>query len=50
MREDAAPRERELPPTPALAFTPEGVLLYRSWLAPDGASYEELASATLMPA
>ncbi len=49
MREDAAPRERELPPTPALAFAPEEVVLYRSWLAPDGASYEELASATLVP-
>jgi RNA 2',3'-cyclic 3'-phosphodiesterase len=49
MREDAAPRERELPPTPALAFTPEEVVLYRSWLAPDGASYEALASATLVP-
>jgi len=49
MREDAAPRERELPPTPALAFTPREVVLYRSWLAPEGASYEALASATLVP-
>jgi RNA 2',3'-cyclic 3'-phosphodiesterase len=49
MREDAAPRERELPPTPALSFTPSEVVLYRSWLAPEGASYESLASATLVP-
>ncbi len=49
MREDAAPRERELPPTPALEFTPREVVLYRSWLAPEGASYEALASATLVP-
>lgn len=50
MREDAAPRERELPPTPSLAFLPQEVVLYRSWLAPEGASYEALASATLVPA
>jgi len=49
MREDAAPRERELPPTPALEFTPREVVLYRSWLAPEGASYEALARATLVP-
>jgi RNA 2',3'-cyclic 3'-phosphodiesterase len=49
MREDAAPRERELPPTPPLAFTPQEIVLYRSWLAPEGASYEALASATLIP-
>ncbi|MFI5010596.1 MAG: 2'-5' RNA ligase family protein, partial [Solirubrobacterales bacterium] len=49
MREDAAPRERELPPTPALEFAPREVVLYRSWLAPEGASYEALASATLVP-
>ncbi len=49
MREDAAPRERSLPPTPALAFTPQEIVLYRSWLDPEGASYEALASATLIP-
>ena len=38
-----------LPPTPALAFLPQEVVLYRSWLAPEGASYEALASATLVP-
>jgi 2'-5' RNA ligase len=50
MREGAAPRARELPPTPPLAFTPGEVVLYRSWLAPEGASYEPLASVTLVPA
>jgi 2'-5' RNA ligase len=50
MRDGAAPHERELPPTPALAFTPGELVLYRSWLAPEGASYEALAHATLVPA
>jgi RNA 2',3'-cyclic 3'-phosphodiesterase len=50
MREGAAPRARELPPTPALAFTPGELILYRSWLTPEGASYEALARATLIPA
>jgi 2'-5' RNA ligase len=50
MREGVAPRARELPPTPALAFTPTEVVLYRSWLDPQGASYEALARATLAPA
>jgi 2'-5' RNA ligase len=49
MREGAAPRARELPPTPSLAFRPGEIVLYRSWLAPEGASYEPLASATLVP-
>jgi RNA 2',3'-cyclic 3'-phosphodiesterase len=44
MRADAAPRERALPPTPALSFVPSELILYRSWLSPDGASYEPLAS------
>lgn len=47
MRGDALARERVLPPTPALRFTTEQVVLYRSWLAPDGASYEPLASYAL---
>jgi RNA 2',3'-cyclic 3'-phosphodiesterase len=38
-----------LPPTPALSFTPEALVLYRSWLSPAGASYEVLASRTLAP-
>jgi 2'-5' RNA ligase len=40
-----APRfERVLPPTPALSFTPSELVLYRSWLSPEGASYEAVAS------
>lgn len=40
--------EREpLPPTPALSFRPSELVLYRSWLAPEGASYEPLASFAL---
>lgn len=50
MREGAAPRERELAPTPSLSFTPAELVLYRSWLAPTGASYEALARVTLAPA
>jgi 2'-5' RNA ligase len=36
---------RELPPTPQLSFTPTGVTLFRSDLAPGGASYTPLASS-----
>lgn len=36
--------EHVLPPTPALSFVPRELILYRSWLSPDGASYEPLAS------
>ena len=50
MREGAAPRARELPPTPQLSFTPEQLILYRSWLMPEGAEYEALGHATLVPA
>jgi 2'-5' RNA ligase len=50
MREGIAPSKRELPPTPALAFTPAELVLYRSWLAPEGASYEALSRVTLVPA
>jgi 2'-5' RNA ligase len=54
MREGAAGRmglhQRELPPTPALAFTPRELVLYRSWLSPEGAEYEAVGSATLVPA
>jgi RNA 2',3'-cyclic 3'-phosphodiesterase len=49
MRSDArwAPASQPLPPTPQLCFVPERVVLYRSWLAPEGASYEALASCEL---
>lgn len=36
-----------LPPTPRLTFMPEALVLYRSWLAPAGASYQEIASREL---
>ncbi|MGN6373034.1 MAG: RNA 2',3'-cyclic phosphodiesterase [Solirubrobacteraceae bacterium] len=42
MRDGAAPRERTLTPTPPLSFTPRELVLYRSWLSPEGASYEAL--------
>jgi RNA 2',3'-cyclic 3'-phosphodiesterase len=47
MRQGAAPRERGLPATPSLAFVPETLVLYRSWLSPTGARYEALASQPL---
>jgi RNA 2',3'-cyclic 3'-phosphodiesterase len=40
---------RVLAATPALSFTPASVVLYRSWLSPAGASYEALATRTLVP-
>jgi 2'-5' RNA ligase len=39
-----------LAPTPQLRFTPESIVLYRSRLAPGGATYEALASSPLGPA
>lgn len=36
-------------PTPALSFTPPTVVLYRSRLSPAGATYEALATRTLLP-
>jgi RNA 2',3'-cyclic 3'-phosphodiesterase len=42
MRDGAALRERTLAPTPPLSFTPRELVLYRSWLSPEGASYEAL--------
>jgi RNA 2',3'-cyclic 3'-phosphodiesterase len=39
--------ERTLTPTPALAFTPRAMVLYRSRLAPEGASYEALLEQPL---
>jgi RNA 2',3'-cyclic 3'-phosphodiesterase len=49
MRTDARhlPAGQPLPATPRLHFTPERIGLYRSWLAPEGASYETLASCEL---
>ncbi len=42
-----ARREQPLPATPWLSFVPEAIVLYRSWLAADGASYEALARSEL---
>jgi len=39
--------EQLLPATPQLGFTPPEVVLYRSWLAPAGATYEALARGEL---
>ncbi len=39
-----APQKRALPPTPALSFIPTELILYRSWLSPEGASYEPIAT------
>jgi RNA 2',3'-cyclic 3'-phosphodiesterase len=40
-------RGRALPATPPLSFSPAEIVLYRSWLSPQGASYEQLARAGL---
>lgn len=47
MRSGAAPRERTLAPTPSLSFVPRALVLYRSWLSEDGASYEALTSCAI---
>jgi RNA 2',3'-cyclic 3'-phosphodiesterase len=45
--EEGGARGPFLPPTPQLSFTPGAVVLYRSWLEPQGASYEALATREL---
>jgi RNA 2',3'-cyclic 3'-phosphodiesterase len=54
MGEGAAGRaglyDRELPPTPQLAFTPDRLILYRSWLSPEGAEYEAQYEQMFRPA
>lgn len=47
MRSGAAPHQRALTPTPPLSFTPRELVLYRSWLLPEGASYEAVARVGL---
>jgi RNA 2',3'-cyclic 3'-phosphodiesterase len=39
--------DRSLPPTPALSFAPAELVLYRSWLSPEGASYEALSALAI---
>jgi 2'-5' RNA ligase len=46
---DRARREQPLPATPWVSFRPEAIVLYRSWLAPEGACYEALARSELTP-
>jgi RNA 2',3'-cyclic 3'-phosphodiesterase len=47
-RDRRAPAGEQAPPaTPQLSFVPAEVVLYRSWLAPAGASYEALAASAL---
>lgn len=46
-RADAA---SALPPSPRLTFGPRNVVLYRSLLSPDGASYEAISTRTLCDA
>ena len=36
--------------TPQLSFTARAIVLYRSWLAPEGASYEAIATSKPTPA
>jgi RNA 2',3'-cyclic 3'-phosphodiesterase len=48
LRPREAPRERSLPATPALSFSPRSVTLYRSWLTPTEAVYEGLATHALV--
>jgi RNA 2',3'-cyclic 3'-phosphodiesterase len=39
--------ESLLPPTPSLSFVPAELVLYRSWLSPQGAGYEPLSALPL---
>jgi len=47
---DHAGADPRLPATPQLSFTPEAVVLYRSWLSRSGATYEPIATCHLIPA
>lgn len=49
-RSGRLPSEQSLPATPRLSFMPEAIVLYRSWLTPEGATYEALASSELVAA
>jgi RNA 2',3'-cyclic 3'-phosphodiesterase len=50
VRRSARAEEPALPATPPLSFTPEAIVLYRSWLSPAGASYQALARCDLLAA
>jgi RNA 2',3'-cyclic 3'-phosphodiesterase len=47
MRPAEAPRERQLPVTPAIAFQPRSITLQRSWLTSTEAVYEGLITCPL---
>jgi RNA 2',3'-cyclic 3'-phosphodiesterase len=47
MRQGTTSYERVLPPTPSLSFVPGELVLYRSWLSPQSASYEAIASHSI---
>lgn len=49
LRHGAVPGDRMLEPTPRRAFLPQRLVLYRSWLSPEGASYEPLAFSMVAP-
>lgn len=44
LRRGEAPEQRALPPTPSASFRPRELVLYRSWLSSEGASYEAVAA------
>jgi 2'-5' RNA ligase len=47
VRDGAAGAQALLPATPRLSFTPDALVLYRSWLAPAGAEYQVIAAREL---
>jgi RNA 2',3'-cyclic 3'-phosphodiesterase len=49
LRDGAAPGDRALQPTPQRAFVAPRLTLYRSWLSPEGASYEQIACSATVP-
>ena len=48
-RRQAIAEGARLPATPPLRFTPESLVLYRSWLSRAGATYEPLVARVLAP-
>jgi 2'-5' RNA ligase len=48
-RSERSRPEQPLPATPQLDFRPPEIVLYRSWLAAEGATYEALARGGLAP-
>jgi RNA 2',3'-cyclic 3'-phosphodiesterase len=48
VRDMKADAHDQLAATPRLSFTPEALVLYRSWLEPTGAEYQALATCRLV--